>query len=70
MLHYYTQVEIAVDEATVELVKEDKIDILIDLMGFSSSGRPALFELKPAPIQIHYLGYPGINSTVCSIRVF
>ena len=46
-------------EAVVELVKKDSINILIDLMGFSSSGRPALFELKPAPIQLHYLGYPG-----------
>ena len=46
-------------EVMVELVKKDGIDILVDLMGFSSSGRPALFELKPAPIQIHYLGYPG-----------
>ena len=64
-----TQVEQVVDvfkdisqaslEATVELVKEDKLNILIDLMGFSSSGTPALFELKPVPIQIHYLGYPG-----------
>ena len=43
-------------EATVELVKKDKVNILIDLMGF---GRPALFELKSVPIQIHYLGYPG-----------
>ena len=46
-------------EATAELVLSDNIDILIDLMGFSSSGRPALFAKKPAPIQIHYLGYPG-----------
>ena len=46
-------------EVMVKLVKKDGIDILVDLMGFSSSGRPALFELKPAPIQIHYLGYPG-----------
>ena len=49
-------------EATVELVRGDKINILIDLMGFSSSGRPALFELKPVPIQMHNLGYPGKNS--------
>lgn len=46
-------------EAMVTLVKGDRIDILIDLMGFSSSGMPALFELRPAPIQMHYLGYPG-----------
>ena len=50
-------------EVTADLVREDKINILIDLMGFSSSGRPALFESKLVPIQIHYLGYPG-NSQI------
>ncbi|XP_065909068.1 uncharacterized protein [Dysidea avara] len=50
-------------EATAELVLSDNIDILIDLMGFSSSGRPALFAKKPAPIQIHYLGYPGTTGS-------
>ena len=72
------QVEQAVDvfrdvsqtslEATTELVLSDNIDVLIDLMGFSSSGRPALFAMKPAPIQMHYLGYPGNNIKFsCSI---
>ena len=59
MVDVFRDISQASLEATVDLVREDKINILIDLMGFSSSGRPALFELKPVPIQIHYLGYPG-----------
>ena len=59
MVDVFRDISQASLEATVELVKEDSVNILIDLMGFSSSGRPALFELKPVPIQIHYLGYPG-----------
>lgn len=40
-------------------IYEDKIDILIDLKGFSGNARPAIFAYKPSPIQITYLGFPG-----------
>lgn len=40
-------------------ILSDEIHILVDLMGFSTGGRPALFALKPAPIQVAYMGYPG-----------
>jgi predicted O-linked N-acetylglucosamine transferase (SPINDLY family)/glycosyltransferase involved in cell wall biosynthesis len=37
----------------------DAIDLLIDLAGYTEYGCPELFALRPAPIQINYLGYPG-----------
>lgn len=40
-------------------VKADKIDVLVDLNGQSSGGVPELFALRPAPVQLTYLGYPG-----------
>lgn len=36
-----------------------KIDIAIDLNGYTGEGRPAIFKNKCAPIQINYLGYAG-----------
>ncbi len=39
-------------------IHEDKIDILIDLQGYTSFSRPAIFTKKPAPIQVTYLGFP------------
>tara|TARA_B100001057_G_scaffold68084_1_gene61817 strand:+ start:135 stop:2219 length:2085 start_codon:yes stop_codon:yes gene_type:complete len=36
-----------------------KIDIAVDLNGYTSGGRPAIFKDKCAPIQINYLGYAG-----------
>ena len=39
--------------------KEDKIDILIDMQGHMHNNFNQLLLNKPAPIQIHWLGYPG-----------
>jgi len=42
-----------------ELIRSDGIDILMDLTGYTSLCRPAILILRPAPIQVSYLGYPG-----------
>jgi protein O-GlcNAc transferase len=39
-------------------VREDRIDVLIDLAGHTMANRMELFGLKPAPIQASWLGYP------------
>ena len=42
-----------------ELARKDGIDIAIDLMGHTENAQPEIFAHRAAPIQIHYLGYPG-----------
>lgn len=37
----------------------DGIDILIDLTAYTSNGRSEIMALRPAPIQVNYLGYPS-----------
>ena len=39
--------------------RQDKIDIAIDLMGYTKHSRTGIFAYRAAPIQINYLGYPG-----------
>ena len=39
----------------------DNIDILIDLKGYTRYNRIGICALKPAPIQISYLGFPGTS---------
>jgi len=41
------------------LINKNKIDILIDLKGYTKGHRMDILALRPAPIQVSYLGYPG-----------
>jgi predicted O-linked N-acetylglucosamine transferase (SPINDLY family) len=47
------------DAALARLVREDGIDILVDLTMHMAGGRPLLFAQRAAPIQIAWLAYPG-----------
>ncbi|MBV8652580.1 MAG: glycosyltransferase, partial [Alphaproteobacteria bacterium] len=45
------------DAAAAALVREDKIDILVDLSGHTTGQRLKIFALKPAPVQCTWIGY-------------
>jgi len=47
------------DDQVAELIREDQIDILVDLTMHMPAGRPLLFARKPAPVQVCWLAYPG-----------
>ncbi|MFO1185366.1 MAG: tetratricopeptide repeat protein [Bauldia sp.] len=43
------------------LLREQEIDIAVDLMAFTNGCRPGIFAARPAPAQVNYLGYPGTS---------
>ncbi len=49
------------DSAVAQRIREDGIDILVDLAGLTDNSRLRVFAHKPAPIQATWLGY--LNTT-------
>ncbi|KAA3480326.1 putative UDP-N-acetylglucosamine--peptide N-acetylglucosaminyltransferase SEC [Gossypium australe] len=42
-----------------KMINEDKIQILVNLNGYTKGARNEIFAMQPAPIQISYMGFPG-----------
>jgi predicted O-linked N-acetylglucosamine transferase (SPINDLY family) len=49
------------DDALADLIRADKIDILVDLNGNTEGARHPALARKPAPIQVTWLGFPGTS---------
>jgi predicted O-linked N-acetylglucosamine transferase (SPINDLY family) len=53
------------DAALCERLRQGGIDVAIDLAGFTAHARPRFFALRPAPVQVNYLGISASMATGC-----
>jgi protein O-GlcNAc transferase len=58
---HWRSIERMTDSDVADLIRNDKIDILVDLSGHTAKNRLLVFAQKPAPIQVTWLGY--VNTT-------
>lgn len=47
------------DKAAAQLIAEQRLHILVDLKGYTTGARPGITALRPAPVIVNWLGYPG-----------
>ena len=40
-------------------IRNDRIDVLFDLNGYTRSAQPQIFALRPAPVQVNAIGFQG-----------
>ena len=55
----FTDLQSMSDKDIALQARQDKIDIAVDLNGYTQYARTGIFAYRAAPIQINYLGYPG-----------
>ena len=55
----FVDVRSSSDREVADLLRELEIDIAVDLNGHTADARTGILALRPAPIQVNYLGFPG-----------
>ncbi|KAJ7549349.1 hypothetical protein O6H91_07G049600 [Diphasiastrum complanatum] len=56
---HFVDVSAMSSDLIAKMIAEDQIQILVNLNGYTKGARNEIFSLKPAPIQISYMGFPG-----------
>eukprot|EP00826_Nyctotherus_ovalis_P038830 TRINITY_DN3668_c0_g3_i2.p1 TRINITY_DN3668_c0_g3~~TRINITY_DN3668_c0_g3_i2.p1 ORF type:complete len:442 (+),score=73.70 TRINITY_DN3668_c0_g3_i2:1716-3041(+) len=55
--HFYDISKISSHAEAAEFIHSLGIDVLVNLSGYTKGGRNEIFALKPAPVQVSYMGF-------------
>lgn len=59
--HFIDLSQLPCNGKAADKIHEDGIHILVNMNGYTKGARNEIFALKPAPIQVMWLGYPGTS---------
>ena len=59
LAEHWRSIENLPDDEIVKRIRDDRIDLLVDLAGHTYKNQLLVFAHKPAPVQLSYLGYPN-----------
>lgn len=59
--HFVDLSAISCNGKAADKIYSDRIHILVNMNGYTKGARNEIFALKPAPIQVMWLGYPGTS---------
>lgn len=58
-MEHFVELDGLPDAGGAERVHADRIDILVDINGYTKDARTAISAMRPAPIQVNFLAFPG-----------
>jgi predicted O-linked N-acetylglucosamine transferase (SPINDLY family) len=60
---HFQPIDRLADVDAARVIRQSDIDILIDLKGYTEGARMKIVHQRVAPVQVHYLGYPGTTGS-------
>ncbi|KAK3162826.1 hypothetical protein QOZ80_1BG0094300 [Eleusine coracana subsp. coracana] len=56
---HFIDVSMMSSDMIAKVINEDRIQILVNLNGYTKGARNEIFAMQPAPIQVSYMGFPA-----------
>ncbi|MEO5330629.1 MAG: hypothetical protein H7839_01290 [Magnetococcus sp. YQC-5] len=56
---HWRDISTLTDEEAAKQILADRIEIIVDINGYTETARMKLLAMRPAPIIVNWLGYPG-----------
>ena len=58
-VEHWTDINDLDHDTVAQKIRDDKIDILIDLNGYTKDARTQVFSRRPAPVAVNWFGFPN-----------